>query len=394
MLRKLLDNVVECTRLLKPVEHWNSILVFLVTYKLDIEPKKQWQLSLTSGEWPTFAQLTQLYEHHTRALQEQDPYHKCPDFASASVEERCTFVKDCGLCFNCLVAGHAGRQCTSSRCRLCHRYHHTFLHCNDNTHHHPQDRVEIEVNNHHARLVALSQSLLTSAIVNIQDSKTLLDSGSEASFVSENCVQKLRLRKEYLWITISGLTSKTVGQNVSMVHLNIRPMFSEGLSYTVKALVLPKLTGLLPKEPIKPKNNLMHFEGSYVPPGHIDVLLGANICQFLLRPGHRTGTEGSPMAIETAFGWVLSRPIDTSSRNQRQLCYTYSSMFWELEEIKSVNMLIDEEVFCEHHFKTTCERDESSRYVVKLPFREDGQQIGESCLLAVSRLHKLERQLK
>ncbi|KAJ8895686.1 hypothetical protein PR048_001022 [Dryococelus australis] len=52
----------------QPVKHWDSILVFLVTDKLDTESKKQWQLLLTSDEWPTFAQLTQFLEHRTRAL--------------------------------------------------------------------------------------------------------------------------------------------------------------------------------------------------------------------------------------------------------------------------------------------------------------------------------------
>ncbi|KAJ8871600.1 hypothetical protein PR048_027927 [Dryococelus australis] len=280
MLRKLLDNVVECTRLLKvlgqPAEHWDSILMIL--------------LSLTSDEWLTFAQLTQFLEHRTRALaaagivksktpttsttksafhrntsvlhndiqveygcarcKGEHTLHKCPEFAS------------CALIAMGLVMQLDSVHPHDADCVIDIIIHCCIMVITQNII--PQDRAETEVNNHHARPVASSQSLLASAIVKIQDSKgmcipcqALLDSGSE----------RLELA-----------------------------------------------------------------DPTYTAPGHIDVVLGADIYPFLLQPGHRTGTEGSPVAIET--------------------------------------------------------------YLVKLPFREDDRHIGESRSLAVSRLHKLERQLK
>ncbi|KAJ8874669.1 hypothetical protein PR048_025535 [Dryococelus australis] len=63
---KLLDNVVTCTRLLKilgqSVEHWNSLLVFLVTDKRDNDSKRQWQLSLTTDDLVAYAEYTQFLE--------------------------------------------------------------------------------------------------------------------------------------------------------------------------------------------------------------------------------------------------------------------------------------------------------------------------------------------
>ncbi|KAJ8877113.1 hypothetical protein PR048_021565 [Dryococelus australis] len=299
MLCKLLDNVVECTRLLKvlgqPMEHWDSIFVFLTVAAVTnirriadmctvdtilehctralaaagfVKSKTPTQVPLSrhsTGKLPCYIMILRCKGEHT--------LHKCPEFASVSVEERHAFLKDCRLCFNCLGAGHAIRQCRFSRCRLSHQYHHILLHCGDNTEHHPQDRVETEVNNHHARPHGSSEH------------------------------------------------QANVG---------------EWPSYTVKALVLPNLTGLLPKEPIKPKNNWMHSEGT---PGHIDVLLGADIYSFLLRPGHCTRTEGSSVAIETVFGWVLSGPTDTSKKKSEatvlhlQLNVDKSlQRFWELED--------------------------------------------------------------
>ena len=44
---------------------------------------------------------------------------------------------------------------------------------------------------------------------------------------------------------------------------------------------------------------------SFGEPGRIDILLGVDIFVDILLSGRRTGPPGTPMALETEFGWVL-----------------------------------------------------------------------------------------
>ncbi|XP_044583482.1 uncharacterized protein LOC123264315 [Cotesia glomerata] len=58
------------------------------------------------------------------------PLYKCYTFNALTVGERIKFVKSSKLCNNCLRV-HKGT-CTSSRCRVCKKFHHTTLHINQN----------------------------------------------------------------------------------------------------------------------------------------------------------------------------------------------------------------------------------------------------------------------
>ncbi|XP_044585969.1 uncharacterized protein LOC123266006 [Cotesia glomerata] len=58
------------------------------------------------------------------------PLYKCYTFNALTVGERIKFVKFSKLCNNCLRV-HKGT-CTSSRCRVCKKFHHTTLHINQN----------------------------------------------------------------------------------------------------------------------------------------------------------------------------------------------------------------------------------------------------------------------
>lgn len=72
-------------------------------------------------------------------------------------------------------------------------------------------------------------------------------------------------------------------------------------------------------------------------------------------------------------------------------CDILIQKFWESEEIPQVKPLSDDEKFCEDHFKSTHTRNEHGRYVVRLPFKQDVKDLGNSKLSAVTRFHAMER---
>lgn len=59
--------------------------------------------------------------------------------------------------------------------------------------------------------------------------------------------------------------------------------------------------------------------------------------------------------------------------------------FWEIEEIECNPAPTGEEDECEELFRNTCRRDSSGRYIVKLPTRENINQLSDNRTLALRR---------
>lgn len=68
--------------------------------------------------------------------------------------------------------------------------------------------------------------------------------------------------------------------------------------------------------------------------------------------------------------------------------------FWHIEEISVNKILSPEETACEEHYVKNTIRDESSgRYIVRLPFKDEGNNLGESYTTALKRFYSLENTL-
>ena len=173
-LRKLLELTNEHLRALvelgQPVEHWNAILVFVLTDKMDPESRKQWQLDNPGTDVLSWELLSQFLDTRSRALesggtkvtpqssvtspcnkgnqnltkrlqnyavqgslcescQEDHRFYACSQFKGMCLADRHKFVKDKKLCFNCFQSRHSSNVCPSKfTCRECKMKHHTLLH--------------------------------------------------------------------------------------------------------------------------------------------------------------------------------------------------------------------------------------------------------------------------
>ncbi|XP_050547299.1 uncharacterized protein LOC126908985 [Daktulosphaira vitifoliae] len=67
--------------------------------------------------------------------------------------------------------------------------------------------------------------------------------------------------------------------------------------------------------------------------------------------------------------------------------------FWQLEEVKTKNILSLDEKACQLHFENNTKRNENGRFVVSLPFK-DHSILGESYQIALKRFLSLERRLQ
>ena len=138
-------------------------------------------------------------------------------------------------------------------------------------------------------------------------------------------------------------------------------------------------------------------------PARIDLILGADVYNKVIRHGRRSGPPGSPTANKTAFGWVLAGTVQTSGpiKNADTCCLSSTvgdellRAFWEIEDCKFAEPALSiEEKAVVSHFEATYSRDELGRFIVHLPRKDDCPKLGESCTMAVKRFINLERSLR
>ncbi|XP_018375979.1 PREDICTED: uncharacterized protein LOC108769463, partial [Trachymyrmex cornetzi] len=142
-------------------------------------------------------------------------------------------------------------------------------------------------------------------------------------------------------------------------------------------------------------------------PGPIHVIIGADSYGQILKPELLKSNSSPLIAQSTLFGWVISGPVtsNTDDHNGRVYHCTIDrdlqdllARFWKQEEIPESNAkgLSNEEDNCEKHFLSTFSRDQSGRYMVRLPLKSPATLLGDSSstvLRCLSRLNqKFEKQ--
>lgn len=235
LLRELLSAISKNLRALKtlgqPVEKWDTLIIFLITNKLDSISKREWESYKIEGDLPTLEEmktflkgkcelletlsLTQL--NNTNTLNKpkfQKPHnstsnsfvatsanpnpikeifcvfckqphsiHHCEEFKQLPVSSRITEAKTKRLCINCLKPNHSSWHCKSTNCRSCGRKHHTLLHLNNqaanNLINNPQTNNSQNINLqeassststvNHALSAYNQQILLSTANIKVQD---------------------------------------------------------------------------------------------------------------------------------------------------------------------------------------------------------------------------------
>lgn len=143
-----------------PVEHWDLILIYILSQKLDFHTHKAFELQKSSSELPNLTDFLTFLEKRCLALEtvfkpdpktkprvthissnypiqkvkciycklENHTIYKCTKFSNLSDMQKRQFVQNNKLCFNCFGTRHGAADCKSSNCRVCSKKHHTLLH--------------------------------------------------------------------------------------------------------------------------------------------------------------------------------------------------------------------------------------------------------------------------
>ncbi|XP_060806851.1 uncharacterized protein LOC106143641 [Amyelois transitella] len=381
LLKNLLDTTIDCLSALRnldvDVDSWDIFIIHIVSEKLDTESRKQWELSsqsFDSNELPSFQSFKSFIEQRFRALEfvEIEPknavqqpiecpanidvtsmlatkkskmqceycsqLHKlcfCKKFAKLSLEGRQNFVVQNKICINCLGSNHNVNKCKKlDVCKICHARHHSLLHnvtFSVNNHKNTKPHIKAghifskngnnyELSDLHSNRVILPTALVysKSSTGEIKTSRALIDQGSQCSFVTEDTVRKLGLKKFPVRECIGGLGNSTATKVNHMVKLTIGSRVDLNCNLHISAYVLDNIT-TLPQRNINAnfnnfnwmqENGLQLADSMFNEINHrsnkIDLLLGANIYSSIIKPGIIKSPTGSMLAQNTVFGWIIS----------------------------------------------------------------------------------------
>ncbi|XP_055605769.1 uncharacterized protein LOC129753943 [Uranotaenia lowii] len=260
----------------------------------------------------------------------------------------------------------------------------------------------------------LQQSIviLSTAVIKVKDAenkyvfaRALLDSGSQPSFISEALCQKLRLKRNKLNSPVSGIGQSIVNVRYG-VTLAIASRF-ETFATQLDCLVLPKLTVSLPSHHIdtsrwKIPKHLPLADPQFNISQGVDIIIGAALFFDLLQ--HQQFSLGSefPTLQKTVLGYIVCGTLKQPNAEPRELqaCHicvddsldTQLQRFWEVENFDNGKALTPDEQHCEDHFKTTVSRDDTGRYIVRLPLNEEKvSMLGDSYTAALRRFQQMEK---
>ena len=292
--------------------------------------------------------------------------YTCPKFRSMSHDDMIALLKSNDHCLNCLRPGHYVKDCKSlHHCKVCQKPHHSLLHV-DNKAKIPKTndsgRPDAPVASSHRASIRSSLLLMTCQVLvqspqGVLQVRALLDSGSSVSFMSERVAQTLCLHHSSQNAKVCGITGFSLGNcTQSLTSLQIAPVHSPSRMFDVSAIVVPHVTCDLPVHPVPFNHKWEHIKGlrladlEFGKPWRVDILLGVETFVDIVCKGRQKGRQGTPIAIETTFGWVLAG--NTGSEDSRVIASHHVSLlmgddllrqFWEIEEKSMANSTLTPE---------------------------------------------------
>ncbi|XP_046397397.1 uncharacterized protein LOC124164213 isoform X3 [Ischnura elegans] len=368
-------NIRALTALGQPTHSWNAIILHLVTSKLDAVTYKDWESTLFGNELPDGDALINFLQHRCQILETVDvqrgtktplasfnknkrssyaahvsinlkcklcskthQLYQCKSFLNKSVPDRLADAKRLNLCINCLKSGHHIKDCTSSSCRTCNQRHNTLLHLSRQPSSGNSDVQGEELVTKSQPLTTSSQSesslsclthsqekqktiLLSTAVVWIYDFqgekhlfRVLLDSGSQANFISERMAQFLQLKRKRGYSSVSGIS----GSETKVYHIVNATLSSRigGYNVSLDFLVLPKISRDIPYlhidiSRLQLPSDIQLADPDFHRPQRVDGLLGAEVFWELLCPGEFKAHPTITTLRNSTLGWIFGGRINS-----------------------------------------------------------------------------------
>ncbi|XP_043496412.1 uncharacterized protein LOC122520387 [Polistes fuscatus] len=310
-------------------------------------------------------------------------YHKifkCEKFVTMPVADRIKLTKNKNRCLNCFGLGHMAKRCTSRGvCIRCSLRHHTLLHeesgqvlrpkSNDSTvsvKNSPDDQESSPglVKMHFNGSPVSTRDLLPTAVVQVNvpgvgglHCRVLLDSGSQACFISEDCLRRLNLKREKSRVPVQVMSRSS-------------PLYSHGIA----SVVLSSCYDSDVRIPATMKGKYYH---------KIDKL-------WVQETSFGYIVAGGNQSIDSSLVHLNCSVVGQESNELNGLI----ERFWKMEEPPSESVSSPNDLRCEEVFLRSVNRLPEGRYSVDLPLRDSSFKLGESYHFALRRFRGLERNFK
>lgn len=297
-LKRVYDTINDALHALKNLERKvdDDFVVAIAERKLDVHTLQEWNFHLgNTVEPPLFLEMSKFLVGRLRAIEatlqikeitnksnrsgttksfvssvnkakcpscsEPHSLYQCTQFKSLSSEKRKKFAKSQRCCYNCLGKGHFPRTCPSQkRCTRCNGKHHSLLH-EENENENLKGKTDVKTdsstevsvsdtkNTHVLKAQLTLESnpifppvLLATArvLAHLPEGRSLqlralIDSGSEATFVSERATQALHLKRRKTKIKVTGIGDQC--NNISNYSAKIRLSPCNNEKFSVSTLL-------------------------------------------------------------------------------------------------------------------------------------------------------------
>ncbi|XP_043483450.1 uncharacterized protein LOC122511942 [Leptopilina heterotoma] len=430
----------------QPVQYWDTIIIHLTKSTLDFVTQCEWEKLVEEGEdredvgdkMPTVEEFLTFVERKSSTLElveannpkqetlkqpsskvpferkerrvttaastkgecpmckSKHAIYQCPEFLALTPQDRSKEARDKRLCHNCLIPGHFAKVCKSSHCKKCDKHHNTLLHWEFQKSTGAQSSKE-EENSALTMTCHVAKSEVCSSVSKSDpvDSQVLGSAYSVRNLSShvllstalvyvmdnsDDIVKKLGLPTKKANQCIDGINNAVTNVGKATT-IKIKSMYSD-YTASLECLVLPKITQNLPQVKINKSElripvDIKLADPTFDEPGVIDILISTALFWSLLCKGQIRHRAGQPSLQQTKLGWIVGGELN----------------FWRVESLQEPRKWTKEEIKCDTFFEETFQREETGRFVVKLPKKEEVT-LGESREHAEMRLKSLERRFK
>lgn len=350
---------------------------------------------------------------------EEHSLMKCQKFLKKETKERSEWVKNKRVCLNCF-GNHKLNDCKSKfTCKICKRKHNSILHFESSTIKANVAEVSekiveqsVQMNSHFVS--HNNTNMLASALVSVEAKngelmamRVLIDQGSQASFISENALQTLKLHRHKVHTEISGIAESTTDAKHTVI-LKMHPRFKSDYVLTTEAIVLSKISKYsvdLSAHDFQHFSTLLLADPTFKIVSRVDIILGVAELGSIIQPGLVKSLPNEPIAQNTEFGWIISGAVSNNNNGDIKITSMISNVeldkkikyfFEQSFPIEIANNEMPIEAFCEKHFVENFSRNSDGRYVVKMPFTDGKEKpdLGNSRKTAMAFQLQLERRFE
>ncbi|XP_045777844.1 uncharacterized protein LOC123875840 [Maniola jurtina] len=271
-LRNLIDNITKNLNALnslgEPTEHWDSLIIYLASSKLDSSTARKWEefrsthdnvklsnffeflrqratvletvhankpiksdkrnqfvksksFIAASPSSPSSSSSSSYTNKACLACKLDHKLYNCPKFKSMSVDDRIAKVHEWQICTNCLREGHSHFNCRLGGCRFCKRKHNSILHRQSSLHYiQPPTQTSTSSSSSQSR-EGTTTSLPTSNIKVPRHNSLPSSSSGPTDMKDPSCV----------------VSMSSVSSNQALLSTALVKVTTNGKSFTLKALL-------------------------------------------------------------------------------------------------------------------------------------------------------------